>query len=148
MTKRKLELEPELNIHYAVYKKRSICGLGNASTTRDAAEVTCQKCKQIMRRLFARPQKKITAADHSGPSPEVFHQVGQRIQALREKKHLTRPQVARSCGVSPGHLHRIEHGDHNITLKKFFQIVAYLGSTLESALAGIDLQTKKHSRRP
>lgn len=50
---------------------------------------------------------------------------------------MTRAQLAHSCHISPGHLSRIEQGNHNVTLTTFLAIATHLDTTLEVLLTGI-----------
>lgn len=120
-------------IHYAASKKRAICGLLNANMASDPNELTCRKCKLIIRRLLARPRTAPAIAG-SRPPKAMLRKIGQQIQMFRNKIHMTRAQLARSCRISPGHLSRIEQGNHNVTLATFLAIATHLDTTLEILL--------------
>ena len=133
-TKTKVSAAPKL--HYAVYKKHSLCGIPKARAAADLSRINCRKCRMILSRLSLCLQK-INQPIPASPAAGIFLQIGQKIRILREGKSLTRAQLARACGLSPTHLQRIEEGDHNMTFKTFVQIVGSLGVTLEEALTGI-----------
>ncbi|MFT3697164.1 MAG: shikimate kinase [Kofleriaceae bacterium] len=59
----------------------------------------------------------------------LLESVGKAVRAQREKKGLSRRELAESSGVSERFLAQLETGDGNISLKRFADVAHALGTT-------------------
>jgi XRE family aerobic/anaerobic benzoate catabolism transcriptional regulator len=64
--------------------------------------------------------------------------VGARVRASRERLELSRRELAERSGVSERFLAQLEAGDGNISLVRFADVAAALGTTPAELLAGLD----------
>ena len=50
-------------------------------------------------------------------APSFQHRLGQRIQAMRQRRGLTQEQLARDCGLSQKYLSELERGEKSASLE-------------------------------
>jgi len=71
------------------------------------------------------------------PPRRIHKALGARIRRLRQKKGLTRRQLAHLCHLRPRYLGQIERGNHNVRLLHLRKITRGLDITIERLLKGI-----------
>jgi transcriptional regulator with XRE-family HTH domain len=70
------------------------------------------------------------------PNPKLSHQIGHRIQQLREEKGWTQRQLAAHLGISRSSLSNYESGDREITLPTLMRTAQLFGIPVDFLLPG------------
>ena len=68
-------------------------------------------------------------------SSELLQRVGARVRGEREHRGWSRRELSRACGVSERFLAQLEAGEGNISLVRFAEVAAALGTTPAALLA-------------
>lgn len=68
-------------------------------------------------------------------SSELLQRVGARVRGEREHRGWSRRELSRACGVSERFLAQLEGGEGNISLVRFAEVAAALGTTPAALLA-------------
>lgn len=67
---------------------------------------------------------------------KVYYDAGIRIRNLREKKHLTREQVAEKANISSRFLYEVEVGNKGFSADTLFKLVEVLDTSADYILTG------------
>ncbi len=78
-----------------------------------------------------------SSGGHGGRGDTLLGQVGARVRASRQQLELSRRALAERSGVSERFLAQLEGGAGNISLARFADVAAALGTTPAELLAGL-----------
>ena len=71
--------------------------------------------------------------------------IGSRIQSARQKKGMSRKELADTVNISPQHLGNIENGDKGISLHKLCEVAKALNVTTDYILLGLAVSDYTHT---
>lgn len=74
----------------------------------------------------------------TSPTPELLPSPGALVRAVRQRKGLTQPELARRAGSTQSAISRIERGDESPTIARLADLLVAMGERLTLGSAPMD----------